>query len=203
MRFEGQIKTWNDDRGFGFIEPLKGGQEVFVHIKAFPSGTGRPVPNQKVTFEVELATDGKKRAKSVLLVRPARAGSRTSRKSSVGWGNGSIVALAGFGLTYMVVTLVWGTTLYLALGFLVMSVVCATAYWLDKTAAQKGKWRIPEATLLMLGMFGGWPGAIVAQQALRHKTSKVSFRSTFWATVILNVGAFLVATTPLVSAIGV
>lgn len=201
MRVEGTVKTWNYDRGFGFIEPIKGGQEIFVHIKAFPSGTGRPVPNMKVTFEVELATDGKKRAKNVLLVRPARAGSRPVGKSAAPWGKGSIVALGCFAFTYLVVTLVWGTTLYLALGFLVMSVVCATAYWLDKTAAQKGQWRIPEATLLMLGMLGGWPGAIVAQQTLRHKTSKVSFRSAFWATVILNVGAFLVATTPLIGVI--
>jgi len=201
MRFEGTVKTWNDDRGFGFIEPIKGGQEIFVHIKAFPPGTGRPVPSLKVTFEVELTTDGKKRAKNVLLVRQARASLRTPRTSSAAWGKGSVAALAGFALTYTVVTLVWGTTVYLALGFLLMSVVCATAYWLDKTAAQNGQWRIPEATLLMLGMFGGWPGAIIAQQTLRHKTSKVSFRAAFWVTVVLNMAVFITATTPLLVAL--
>ena len=35
MRFDGKLKSWNDDRGFGFIEPLQGGQEIFVHIKSF------------------------------------------------------------------------------------------------------------------------------------------------------------------------
>lgn len=35
MRFEGLLKTWNDERGFGFIQPLAGGQEIFVHVKAF------------------------------------------------------------------------------------------------------------------------------------------------------------------------
>ena len=44
MRFEGYLKTWNDERGFGFIEPLAGGQEIFVHVKAFPGGVSRPVP---------------------------------------------------------------------------------------------------------------------------------------------------------------
>jgi uncharacterized membrane protein YsdA (DUF1294 family) len=43
----------------------------------------------------------------------------------------------------------------------------------------------------MLGLIGGWPGAIVAQQLLRHKTSKASFRLAFWATVVLNIAAFL------------
>ncbi|WP_114969889.1 DUF1294 domain-containing protein [Rhodoferax ferrireducens] len=197
MRFNGHVKIWNDDRGFGFIEPTQGGQEIFVHIKAFPAGTGRPVPNLQVTFEVELATDGKKRAKNVMLVRPARSGSRTTSRTSAPWGNASIIVLTGFTLALLLVTVVRGISAYLALGYMVMSVVCATAYWLDKTAAQNGQWRIPETTLLMLGMFGGWPGAIVAQQTLRHKTSKESFRVAFWATVVVNVGVFVVATTPL------
>jgi uncharacterized membrane protein YsdA (DUF1294 family) len=46
-------------------------------------------------------------------------------------------------------------------------------------------------------LVGGWPGAIVAQQMLRHKTSKVSFRVAFWLTVLVNVGVFVAYTTPL------
>lgn len=64
------------------------------------------------------------------------------------------------------------------------------AYWLDKSAAQSGQRQISEASLLTVGLFGGWPGVIVAQQALTHKTVEISFRVAFWATVILNVGAF-------------
>lgn len=197
MRFDGLIKTWNDDRGFGFIEPLKGGREIFVHIKAVPSGTGRPVPNLKVSFEVELSADGKKRAKNIQFRRPTRAASRMPRPLSGTWGTGSMVALAGFAVCYVWVTIAYGTPMLLALGYLGMSLVSAIAYWLDKTAAQNGRWRVPESTLLMLGLVGGWPGAIVAQQTLRHKTSKASFRNAFWATVLLNVGAFAVVTTPL------
>ncbi|RZI78674.1 MAG: cold shock domain-containing protein, partial [Rubrivivax sp.] len=49
MRFDGIIKSWNDDRGFGFIEPAQGGQEIFVHIKAFKGLRGRPQPGQRLT----------------------------------------------------------------------------------------------------------------------------------------------------------
>jgi len=132
------------------------------------------------------------------LVRPTRSNVRTLRKSSASWGTGSTVALTGFAFIYLGVTLAWGSPLLLAIGYLGMSLACALAYWRDKTAAQNGQWRVSESTLLMLGMFGGWPSAIFAQQTLRHKTSKVSFRLAFWATVVLNVGAFIAVTTPLV-----
>ena len=65
MRFDGTIKTWNDERGFGFIGSTQGGQEIFVHIKAFSTRATRPQVGQVVTFEVGLNHDGKKRAIAV------------------------------------------------------------------------------------------------------------------------------------------
>ena len=47
------------------------------------------------------------------------------------------------------------------------------------------------------GSFGGWPGAILAQQLLRHKTAKLSFRSVFWMSVLLNVFVFVAPNAPL------
>ena len=84
MRLEGTIKSWNDERGFGFIEPVQGGQEIFVHAKAFRVGNGRPQAGQYVSFEIELGPQGKKRAKEVELVRVAgvRRESRDQRDAS-------------------------------------------------------------------------------------------------------------------------
>lgn len=74
------------------------------------------------------------------------------------------------------------------------------AYAIDKSAARHGNWRTPEATLLLLGLAGGWPGALLAQQWLRHKTSKTSFQWKFHLTVVLNLGLFLVLARQLGSA---
>jgi hypothetical protein len=41
MRQQGKISTWKDDKGFGFITPLGGGSQVFVHIKSFKSTWGQ------------------------------------------------------------------------------------------------------------------------------------------------------------------
>lgn len=75
--------------------------------------------------------------------------------------------------------------------FVGMSVVTYVIYWWDKSAARKGKWRTPESTLHILAVAGGWPGALIAQQTLRHKTQKQSFRWVFWLTVLVNVGVFI------------
>jgi uncharacterized membrane protein YsdA (DUF1294 family) len=48
-----------------------------------------------------------------------------------------------------------------------------------------------ESTLHLLALAGGWPGALVAQQKLRHKSKKESFRFVFWVTVLLNFGVFV------------
>jgi uncharacterized membrane protein YsdA (DUF1294 family) len=97
-----------------------------------------------------------------------------------------LVFLAG----YAVATLWWKLPLAVGLAYLVASVACFAAYAIDKSAARSKARRTPERTLLLLGLAGGWPGAVLAQQWLRHKSVKTSFRAKFWATVALNVGGF-------------
>jgi cold shock CspA family protein len=65
MRFDGKLEKWNDDRGFGFILPTRGGDTVFVHISAFPHDGRRPQVGEALSFEVEPAGDGKRRAVNV------------------------------------------------------------------------------------------------------------------------------------------
>ncbi len=67
--------------------------------------------------------------------------------------------------------------------------VNALTYWLyvyDKRASQSGRWRVPEATLLMLALLGGSPAALIASKRLRHKTKKLSFRLKLILILILQ-----------------
>ncbi|TWI69588.1 uncharacterized protein DUF1294 [Pseudoduganella lurida] len=57
---------------------------------------------------------------------------------------------------------------------------------IDKRAARLKRRRIPERTLLLLGLVGGWPGGLLAQSIVRHKTVKASFQRQFWTSVVLN-----------------
>ena len=70
--------------------------------------------------------------------------------------------------------------------YAVIASVTFLAYAMDKAAAQSNRWRIPESTLHALALLGGWPGAMLAQTLLRHKSVKREFRLIFWITVAVN-----------------
>ena len=72
-----------------------------------------------------------------------------------------------------------------------LSLAAFMAYAFDKSAAVSGRWRTAENTLHLFALAGGWPGALLAQQLLRHKTSKPGFVGVFWITVALNVAVFV------------
>lgn len=73
--------------------------------------------------------------------------------------------------------------------YLAASVVAFVMYAFDKSAAKNNRWRTPENTLHFFGLIGGWPGALVAQRLLRHKSKKASFQFVFWITVVFNCAA--------------
>lgn len=70
--------------------------------------------------------------------------------------------------------------------YAVVSVIAYVTYAIDKKAAIKNRRRVSEKSLHLLGVLGGWPGALLAQQRLRHKTQKTSFQLIYWLTVTLN-----------------
>jgi len=69
MRQQGTMKFFNTNRGFGFITPDDGGNDVFVHITALQrSGLPALEDGTKVTFEVEDDRRGRgKQAKNIEL----------------------------------------------------------------------------------------------------------------------------------------
>ncbi|MBB5187067.1 uncharacterized membrane protein YsdA (DUF1294 family) [Zhongshania antarctica] len=80
--------------------------------------------------------------------------------------------------------------------YFMSSVVSYALYAKDKKAAKRGAWRVQENTLHLTALLGGWPGALIAQQRLRHKTQKVRFRVVFAVTFLLNIGLLAWLHTP-------
>ena len=75
MRLSGTLRSWNDDRGFGFIAPTHGGAELFVHISALPRDGSRPTVGEKLTYELGRGKNGQPQAVNVqreAIGQPAR-----------------------------------------------------------------------------------------------------------------------------------
>lgn len=81
--------------------------------------------------------------------------------------------------------------LYATIYYVSVSTLTFIVYAWDKRSAVKSRWRVAENTLHLLALLGGWPGALIAQQALRHKTQKQPFKAILWVTVSINICAFI------------
>jgi uncharacterized membrane protein YsdA (DUF1294 family) len=108
-----------------------------------------------------------------------------SNNSASGW-TSSIVALSALALVMALATARGHSMSKPVWVYCVLSVTNFAVYAWDKSAARREAWRVSETKLHLLSLLGGWPGAIFAQQLLRHKSSKATFRALFWITVAVN-----------------
>jgi uncharacterized membrane protein YsdA (DUF1294 family)/cold shock CspA family protein len=181
MRYLGRITDWNDVKGFGFVTPNGGGDRAFVHVKAFERQGRRPVSGDLISYVVQRDAKGRLNAASVrfayarLQHEPVSSSAPLRRVLS-------IVVFAMLVLAAVSAKLPLGVMAY----YLVMSCFAFVVYAVDKWAAQNGRWRTAEASLHAIALFGGWPGALLAQGVLRHKSRKAQFQLVFWITVVAN-----------------
>jgi uncharacterized membrane protein YsdA (DUF1294 family) len=85
----------------------------------------------------------------------------------------------------------WNIAGFLLLLYVTVSPFTILNYYKDKMAAISGDWRVPEMKLHYLEMFGGWPGALYAQQKYRHKTAKQSYQMTFTLIVMSHLSLWI------------
>lgn len=193
MRQQGKLTEWNDARGFGFVQPNGGGDRCFVHIRAFTARDRRPALGDVITYEVQRDAQGRLNAAGMRFALQ-RDGTRSATGTHARPHNRRDrlprTSLALLFLSAMVIAAALGRCPHwMAAAYLGLSGVTYLFYWHDKAAAQRDQQRTPENVLQMLALFGGWPGALIAQATLRHKNRKTSFQIVFWLVVALNVAA--------------
>ena len=189
MRVSGKLTQWNDDKGFGFIT-LNGQQSrIFIHIKAFGNRSRRPSINETIIFTQSKDKQGRDCAVQACFTgdkmrpKPARP---PRHRSSLGLllilAFSAVVAVALFQkmLPYQIAPL-----------YLIVSIFTFIAFGLDKSAARRGRWRTRESTLQLMALMGGWPGALLAQRWLRHKSQKTRFRMLLWLMIAMNTSSLL------------
>lgn len=192
MKYKGTVVQWNHQKGFGFIQPQAGGENVFFHISALSDRQSRPRMNERVSYELSVDNKSKKSAKSVMFVKAHSGLDKYTAPMSKAQGF-SVLFLA------LVAGWVWlaRCPYWVLIGYVCLSIITFAVYAHDKRAAQKEAWRTKEASLHLLALVGGWPGALWAQKILRHKSQKQPFKAILWLTIFINISVFILVFTSL------
>ena len=77
--------------------------------------------------------------------------------------------------------------------YLVIALVSVVLTVHDKSAARKGAWRVPEATLMGIGFIGGALPMLITMKLIRHKTRHIKFMVGLPLEIILHVAIIVVA----------
>lgn len=181
MRFKGKLTKWNSEKAYGFIAPNAGGKQMFIHKRAFANKTRTPQLSDVITFSISKDKQGRPCAAHATF-----SGEKLKKKQAKGINKFSIYLAVTFLGSIVAAMIMEYIPKNLMLGYIALSISTFGTYAFDKAKAKRNAWRTPESTLHLLALTGGWPGAIIAQQTLRHKSQKRSFRTIFWLTVILN-----------------
>lgn len=183
MRHWGRITKWDDERGFGFISSHKGGDPIFFHVSSLHHRDGRPSLNEPVSYRVGIDPQGRRQANDVRFVGASSAPPMRQMRPRV-------AVPITFALSFLIVIAALALGGWLEMSWLILyygtSLITYSCYSRDKTAALNARRRTPESTLHMMSLVGGWPGALIAQALLQHKTRKPSFLIAYWSTAIIN-----------------
>lgn len=181
--YSGHINHWDDERGYGFIAVKGHHGGIFFHIKSFAYMNIRPQLNQEVVFYVQ-KKEHKWQATRVLLEKDKNGINQSGAYDE------NDPLLFETVLYIFLVIIYYGIlnqiSVPIASTGLILSGLTFYLFWQDKHKARHKKFRIPEATLWVSALIGGWPGGLIARQLLRHKLNSSHFIVFFWACMVIH-----------------
>lgn len=198
---KGKLIKWKDERGFGFIQPIDGSQEVFLHISEIGDSTRRPQIGDTICYHPIIDQDKKVRASKAFIL-----GARNKSTSLSASSNSKPVLPTTnkypfpiFETLLLSILPLFGSinfvlSVYNPIPLILYPIMSLLTFWLyaeDKLRAKQERWRISEQTLHLCELLGGWLGGFVAQRTLRHKNIKGSYQFVFWTIVALHMAFWL------------
>ncbi|ATD64357.1 DUF1294 domain-containing protein [Neisseria weixii] len=194
----GEVTSWDDVKGYGFIRYGSDAQTVFFHISSFHYATARPKIGQSVSFYCKPTVKEERQKAAKVVLRGDEVSLHDDFPSDYNRPRLSTANMPRFLINILIATVftvcVASVSKILAGLYFAVSVVSYLMYKFDKQIARNPKkksyeyqGRIPEKNLHILDTLGGWPGALVSRAVYNHKTSKISFIRLFWLTVAINI----------------
>ncbi|MBS1713757.1 MAG: cold shock and DUF1294 domain-containing protein [Armatimonadetes bacterium] len=191
VRYQGEIVEWSDDKGFGFVRPrgAGAGDLVFLPKSAFVNRKRSPCIGDTVLYEVRVApADPRRRRRTD---KRAALVTYVGEDAPLGAPRKTRTLLIVLGLVFWAALSLAGAAIGLShwpgTVSVLVSALSFLGYGVDKLTAVTGGWRIAETTLHTFDVLGGWPGGAIGQAVFQHKTVKVTFLRTYYASVVVNV----------------
>jgi CspA family cold shock protein len=91
---KGVLKTWKEDRGFGFIKPDDGGKDIFIHISALKGVSRRPITGDVIYYQVAKDNQGKYKAINAHIDGVSIVEDKAEDLSGIGSRKKGIIAMA-------------------------------------------------------------------------------------------------------------
>ncbi|NOT11964.1 MAG: DUF1294 domain-containing protein [Methylococcaceae bacterium] len=201
--YEGKIKSWKADKGFGFIQSRDEDKDIFIHIRDLKHSNYQPQQGDEIYYKVVADQEGRIRAydafikgqelsnlyrkKSFKQKNRASLPKKHITRRAYNLGKLLLLFIACIPFVFSVLLIKEHRNVFPLFIYLLMSLATFFVYAIDKTKAHKNETRISEKTLHLFELLGGWPGALITQRVIRHKNKKISFQVIFWIIVIIHI----------------
>jgi uncharacterized membrane protein YsdA (DUF1294 family)/cold shock CspA family protein len=189
---KGKLVLWNDEKGFGFVRTDSSEKDLFLHISAiknYRKGLSRRPATGDIVHYQPISQDeakGQRRISAAIVIGINQASFGIETDAGSWWSVLGLKFLAGAPIL-LSFYLIWRTGNPIPLvSYIFMSALSSLYYAVDKRRALMNAWRIPEIYLHLFELLGGWPGALLAQKAFRHKKNKGDYQRVFWEIVTLH-----------------
>jgi len=90
----GQLKRWNEGKGFGFISTENGQRDIFIHISDLKGMSRRPQVGDTIHYQVKIQNDGKNRAINARIEGVEPIQDNRSKKPSKSNKNNTLIFIA-------------------------------------------------------------------------------------------------------------
>lgn len=219
MQKKGTVIRWDATRAFGFIRSPDTSADVFFHVRDYRGSAapreglavvyeeihvGGKGPRAMAVQPATQAAGTTRRTHPGSATAPPSTAQRTrdrtqppaphrlrATKTHKPTASTAPAALLMVGWAALLAWGIWAGRLpqWVLAAAAAINLLTFVVYAIDKSAAQNDRWRTPESHLHLFSLVGGWPGAWLAQQRLRHKSSKREFRAVYWITVVVHCAA--------------
>lgn len=176
-RVQANLVEWMDDKGYGFARLPGGTERIFVHANSRKKGVQRLRKGDELELEIIEGRQGRPAAKNVRVLDAAEVARQLPYH---------LVTAVMLMILAQLVVVTGHAPFELTVIYALMGLLSLYLYSHDKQAALFGWWRISENRLLLVDLFGGIVGGLLAQHRYRHKKSKPSYQIRIFAIVVIH-----------------